>query len=139
MSVLYKAVPKGQPGVVGGGTIKYYAGIIRQQPVQMRRFATEIAKMCTLTTTDIFAVLEAFLERLHSHMEDGRIIKLGDLGSFSPTLSSRAEESPGEVDHYTIAKMRVNFRPSKELQSRLSKVDFQKTGTATDTNEVIVP
>lgn len=139
MSVLYKAVPKSQPGVVGGGTIKYYAGIVRQQPINLRKFATEISNMCTLTTTDVFAVLESFLERMHYHMEDGRIIRLGDFGSFSPSLSSRAEDMPGDVDKYTISKVRVNFRPSKELRSRLDKLNFLKQGTATDATEVIEP
>ena len=139
MSVLYKAVPKGQPGVVGGGTIKYYAGIVRQQPINMRKFATEIADRSTLTTTDVFAVSESLLERMHYHMEDGRIIKLGDFGSFSPYMSSKAEDAPGDVDEYTINKVNVNFRPSKELRSRLDKLDFLKQGTATDASEVTEP
>ncbi|XOV93446.1 MAG: HU family DNA-binding protein [Bacteroidota bacterium] len=139
MSILYKSVPKGQPGVVGGGTIKYYAGIVRQQPINMRKFANEIADRSTLTTTDVYAVLESFLERMNYHMEDGRIIRLGDFGSFSPSLSSKAEDEPGDVDEYTINKVKINFRPSKELQSRLDKLKFHKMGTAIDESEVIVP
>jgi len=139
MTVLYKAVPKGQPGVVGGGTIKYYAEIVRQQPINMRKFATEIADRSTLTTTDVFAVLESLLERMHYHMEDGRIIKLGDFGSFSPSMSSKAEDLPRDVDEYTISKIRVNFRPSMELRSRLDKLKFRKLGTAIDVSEVNEP
>ncbi|MBV6642697.1 MAG: HU family DNA-binding protein [Cyclobacteriaceae bacterium] len=139
MSILFKAVPKGQPGVVGGGTIKYYAGIIREQPVKLRKFASEIAKMSSLTTSDVFAVLESFLERLHTYMEEGRIIQLGDLGSFSPYLASKAEDSPREVDLHSITKMRVGFRPSKELRKRLSVVEFLKQGTDTDGTESIAP
>jgi hypothetical protein len=50
MSIMYKAMPKTQPGVVGGGQIKYYAGIVRERPVGIRKFATEISNMSTLTT-----------------------------------------------------------------------------------------
>ncbi len=139
MSVLYKSVPKGQPGVVGGGTIKYYAGIIRQQPINMRKFASEIADRSTLTTTDVYAVLESFFERMNYHMEDGRIIRLGDFGSFSPSLSSKAEDAPGDVDEFSISKVRINFRPSKELRSRLRRLKFLKQGIATDPSEVIEP
>jgi len=139
MSILYKSVPKGQPGVVGGGTIKYYAEIVRQQPINLRKFATEIADRSTLTTTDVFAVLESFLERMNYHMEDGRIIRLGEFGSFSPALSSKAEDGPRDVDEYTINKVKVNFRPSKELRTRLGKLKFQKIGTAIDESESIVP
>lgn len=136
MSVIYKAVPKGQPGVVGGGTIKYYAGIVRQQPIEIRKFANEIASRCTLTTTDIYAVLESFLERLHVYIEEGRIVKLGEFGSFSPSLSSKGEESPEEVNQYSINRMKINFRPSRELQKRLDVVSFQKSSTATDKESI---
>lgn len=126
MSIIYKAVPKGQPGVVGGGQIKYYASIVRDRKVSIRKFATEIANMSTLTTTDVYAVLESFLDRLHVYLEEGRIVKLGDVGSFSPALSSGGEETPADVDIQTIRKLRVNFRPSNELNYRLSRVRFEK-------------
>ena len=76
MSIMYKAVPKTQPGVVGGGQIKYYAGIVRERPVVIRKFAAEISNMSTLTTTDVFAVLESFLERLHMQLEEGRYCQM---------------------------------------------------------------
>lgn len=137
MAVLYKVVRKSQPGLVGGGNHKFYASIVRQQPVELRKFASEISKMCTLTTTDIYAVLESFLERLHTYMEEGRIIRLGDLGSFTPSLSSAAEITPADVDQFSINKMKVIFRPSQELSYRLSNVKFLKTGTAEDSSEIV--
>ncbi|UXP31501.1 hypothetical protein N6H18_14205 [Reichenbachiella agarivorans] len=126
MSVMYKSVPKTQPGVVGGGQIKYYASIVRERPVDIRKIATEISDMSTLTTIDVFAVLESFLLRMHAYMEQGRIVRLGDLGSFSPELTSSGENAPEEVDRNTIRKLRVNFRPSMELNDRLSHVKFEK-------------
>ena len=126
MSIMYKAGPRTQPGVVGGGQIKYYASIVRERPVVIRKFASEIANMSSLTTTDVFAVLESFMDRLHVHLEEGRIVKLGDLGSFSPSLASFGADVPEDVSIQSIKKLRVNFRPSKELKKRLSKVDFEK-------------
>ena len=136
MAVIYKAVPKGQPGVAGGGQIKYYAGIVRQQPVELRRFATQIAKMSTLTTVDVFAVLESFLEQLSEHLEDGKIVKLGDLGSFSPSLASKAEDEDFNVDQHTINRMKINFRPSKELKKRLGNIEYVKLSTDNDSEIV---
>ncbi len=126
MSILYKAIAKTQPGVVGGGQIKYYAGIVRERPVNIRKIATDISGMCTLTSTDVFAVLESFLDRIHTYIEEGRIVKLGDLGSFSPALASQGEDEQADVDRSTIKKLRVNFRPSAELKSRLIRVTFEK-------------
>ncbi|MBU2916190.1 HU family DNA-binding protein [Reichenbachiella agariperforans] len=126
MSIMYKAVPKAQPGVVGGGQIKYYASIIRERPVGIRKIATEISKMTSLHTTDIFGVLESFLDRMHTYLEEGRIVRLGDMGSFSPAIASYGEDLIEDVDKRTIKRLKVNFRPSMELNDRLSTVKFVK-------------
>lgn len=126
MSVMYKAMPKAQPGVVGGGQIKFYAAIVRERPVEIRKIANEISNFSSLTTTDIFAVLESFLDRMHVYLEEGRIVKLGDLGSFSPALASHGEEVAEDVNQQTIKKLKINFRPSLELKSRLLQVKFEK-------------
>ena len=135
MSVMYKAVPKGQPGVVGGGQIKYYASIVRDRPVNLRKFASEIADKCTLNTGDVFAVLELFLQQLDYHMEDGRVIKLGDLGTFSPSMHSNGEDTPEKVSHFNISNYRVVFKPSKYLAKRLAKVEFEKVSNGTTIEE----
>ncbi|XOV91134.1 MAG: HU family DNA-binding protein [Bacteroidota bacterium] len=126
MSILYRAVPKGQPGVVGGGTIKYYAGIVRKDPVNMREFANEIAERGILPTPVIYSMLECLLDRMQYHMKAGRPIKLGDFGTFSPSLSSKPEDVPGDVNNDSISKLKILFRPGKVLRSRLKVLDFRK-------------
>jgi predicted histone-like DNA-binding protein len=134
---MYKTVPKTQPGVAGGGQIKYYASIVRDRPVNLRKFASEISAKCTLNTGDVFAVLELFLQQLDYHMEDGRVIKLGDLGTFSPSLHSNGELTPEKVSSVNISNYRVVFKPSAYLADRLSRVKFEKmsNGTSTDVAE----
>jgi len=126
MTVLYKSVPKSQPGVVGGGRVKYYASIVREQPVNLRRFAEDISEMSSLTTGDVFGVLELFMRRLNFYLEDGKIVRMGDFGSFSPSIGSSGSISPEEINRNSITKYRVNFRPSQVLADRLTQVKFAK-------------
>ncbi len=126
MSVMYKSVAKSQPGVLGGGQSKYYAGIVRERRIELRKFATEISNMCTLTTTDVFAVLESLIDRMYVHLEEGRIVRLGEFGSFSPSINSVGVELPEEVNRSVIKRFKVNFRPSSLLSERLSNVKFEK-------------
>jgi predicted histone-like DNA-binding protein len=128
---MYKAVPKGQPGVVGGGQIKYYASIIRDRDVNIRKFADEISERSMIGTTEVFGVLESFIQLMIYHMADGRMVKLGDLGTFSPTIHSHGEDVPEKVDRVTIDKYRVKFKPSAYLEKRLSIVDFEKISNGT--------
>ncbi len=126
MSVMYKSVARVEPGVLGGGQSKYYATIVRERPIELRKFATEIANMSTLTTTDVFAVLESFIDRLYVHLEEGRIVKMGEFGSFSPSINSTGADIPERVNQSSIKRFKVNFRPSALLSERLANVKFEK-------------
>ena len=133
MAIMYKTVTKGQPGVVGGGQIKYYASIVRDRPVNLRKFANEISDKCTLNTGDVFAVLELFLQQLEYHMADGRSVKLGDFGTFSPTFRSSGELEPEKVDQFNIRNYRLVFKPSAYLADKLSRVKYEKVGNGAAT------
>ena len=126
MSILFKTVAKGQPGVVGGGDQKYYATIVRRAPVTISSFATELADRSTLTRTDIYAVLESFMEKFPQYLAEGRIIHFGALGNFSPSITSQGEIDPEDVNEYTISKLKVIFRPSKKLKHMLKSTEFKR-------------
>ena len=129
MSIQYKAISKGTPGVVGGGERKFYAQIVRGRPIQFRNFIEEIAELNTLNTADVYAVLESFLHMANKYLSQGKIIDMGQLGSFVPNLLSKAEETSEEVDSNTIKRLKINFRPSGLLKDKLSTVKYQKVNS----------
>jgi len=54
----------------------------------MVEIAAEIAKMSTVSTIDAIAVLEAFKQVIPQHLADGKIVRLGDFGTFITTINS---------------------------------------------------
>ncbi len=126
MSVMFKAVAKGKPGVAGGGEEKYYATIVRGRKVDLRAFVEEIAEANTLQTTDVFAVLESFFKSCTKHLSEGKSIDMGQLGMFSPSIQSAGEETAEDVDRQTVKKLKVNFRPSLLLKDQLKIAKFEK-------------
>lgn len=126
MSIQYKSIAKGQPGVVGGGTPKYYAQIVRGREIKLRQFITEIADSNTLNTADVMAVLESFLQLSGKYLSEGRKIDMGQLGSFSPSLNSQGEETQEAVNKNSIKRVKINFRPSSLLQDKLDTAKFEK-------------
>ena len=126
MSVKFKSLAKGQPGVVGGGNIKYYASIVRGSKVDLRTVLDDISELNIIHPGAVLGVLEAFLSRVNYHLVNGRAIDLGQLGSFYPAIKSIGEASPDEVDVQSIQRFKVNFRPSALLSRRLSLVEFTK-------------
>ncbi len=123
---MYKSVPRSEPGVAGGGQVKYYAAIVRERPVGLRKFANAIARTSRLNTSDVFGVLETFLDNLHEYLEEGRIVRLGDLGSFTPSINSLGADTAEEVSKSSIVRFKVNFRPGLFLRKQLAQVEFNK-------------
>jgi len=124
--IKFKSVEKGQPGVPGGGDTKFYASIVRNEKVDLRTLVEEIAQSNTLNTADVFAVLESFLQMCTRYLSKGSPIDMGQLGTFSPSIHSLAEDVANDVDQNSIKRFKVNFRPSSLLQERLGMVKFKK-------------
>ncbi|MEQ9424863.1 MAG: HU family DNA-binding protein [Cyclobacteriaceae bacterium] len=126
MSIMYKAIGRGQPGVVGGGETKYYPTIVRERNVDFRRFIKQIAELNTVNTADVYAVIDSMLQLLSRHLSQGRTIELGHFGNFSISLRTKSEETPEEVNQSSITGTKILFRPSKELKDNIAGVTFEK-------------
>jgi len=59
-------------------------------------------------------------------LSDGRIIRLGDLGSLRITLSSEGKATAEEVTAACVKKAGVIFTPGKKLQEMLKVAKFTK-------------
>ena len=69
----------------------------------------------------------------NKYLSQGKIIDMGQLGSFVPSLLSNAEETSEEVDSNTIKRLKINFRPSSLLKDKLSTVKYQKVSSSNGT------
>jgi predicted histone-like DNA-binding protein len=126
MSILYKAIGRTQPGVAGGGQIKYYAGIKREREVTLREMVKEISSRSTVTTADAMAVIENFLELVPKFLRNGRTVNLGQLGSFRVNISSKGYDTPDEVGNYSIKRNKISFLPSAEMRENMGTVRYTK-------------
>ncbi|MEQ8687556.1 MAG: HU family DNA-binding protein [Imperialibacter sp.] len=126
MSILYKAIGRTQPGVAGGGQIKYYAGIKREREVTLREMVKEISSRSTVTTADAMAVIENFLELVPKFLRNGRSVNLGQLGSFRVNISSKGYDTPDEVGNYSIKRNKISFLPSAEMRENMGTVKYTK-------------
>ena len=126
MAIQIKAVERGQPGVAGGGVKKYYASPVSGQEVSLESLTKAIERSSTVSGADIRAVLYAMVEEAVTGLEDGRIIRLGDLGSLRITLNSEGKDTPEEVTASSVKKTSVIFTPGKKLRDLFNTVKFTK-------------
>ncbi|MGQ8335821.1 HU family DNA-binding protein [Sunxiuqinia sp. A32] len=126
MSIKFKAVEKGQPGVVGGGEKKWYANPVMDGEMTLEDLTKSIEKISTVSGADIRAVLYALVDVSIDSLSRGTIIRVGDLGSLRVTLKSSAEEEEAKVSSDTVRKAGIIFTPGTRLKDMLKTVKFQK-------------
>jgi len=126
MAIQIKAVERGQPGVAGGGTKKYYASPVLGREITLEALTKNIEKKSTLSGADIRAVLYALVDQASMGLTEGRIIRLGDLGSLRITLSSEARDKPEQVNASAVKKAGVIFTPGKKMQDMLKAARFTR-------------
>ena len=99
---------------------QYYPQVAPTTPIGLNDVAEQIEKQSTVSLADIKGVLDALQEVVLEAMADGYSVRLGDLGSFRPTISAvKSREKQEDVSADDIKAVRVRFRPSAALTQRL--------------------
>jgi predicted histone-like DNA-binding protein len=125
MSVKFKVLPRKNPQDITAPE-RFYAAAIGDGEVDLDRLAEKIAYQCTLTEVDCHAVLLSLVHNISEELSDGRIVRLGKLGTFQIGISSEGMVTEEEVNASVIIKSRVLFRPGRRLQKVLSDLSFRK-------------
>ena len=105
---------------------KFHAKAVTRGQVKLRQLAEEIAQISTLSTVDTIAVIEAFIQLIPKHLTQGEIVRLGDFGSFAIGLASEAALQEEAFNAAMIKKLKIYFRPVKQLKKALTAVEFEK-------------
>lgn len=112
----------------------YYAQVARVRPLTLDKIAELIEKRSTVSSADIKAVLDALQFEILNALEEGFSVRLGDVGSFRATLTSRSAESAEAFLPSNIKGIRVRFTPSAKLNEELTpdKVSVVRMAEAPD-------
>ncbi|MDD1538286.1 HU family DNA-binding protein [Riemerella anatipestifer] len=126
MSIKYKTIQKAQPGVAGGGDKKFYASPVYQGEKTLEGLTKDIEKISTVSGADIRAVLYALVDVMQTSLSEGRIVRLGELGSMRVSLSSEGKAKEEEVTSAVIRNTKVLFTPGSDLKKMLQTLKFEK-------------
>ena len=124
-SVTYSVVPRRNPSEKNTPP-KYYAQAQARGDVNIREMATRIQSTCTVTKADVYAVLVALEDVIVEALQNGEIVRLGELGTFQVSLSGKGAETSDDYDASLIKKARINFRPGLTLAGMLSSLSYSK-------------
>ena len=108
----YKIETKKSPRT---GTSKYYVQIAPTVPVARSAIISQIEKITSLSSSDVKACLDALEYCITEAMKEGKSVRLGDLGSFRPTLSSFGTTERNKANSTLIRFVRVRFTMSGQM------------------------
>jgi predicted histone-like DNA-binding protein len=108
---------------------KYYASNNSQGEVDVRELVDQIAERSTVTSIDTLAVLEALLKVIPRELSNGKIVRLGDLGSFRLTIKSEGSDQPEQFNHSMIKGTNLHFRAGKLFRNVLNNIVYSKAKT----------
>ncbi|MCU4164826.1 HU family DNA-binding protein [Carboxylicivirga caseinilyticus] len=126
MPIKFKVIEKGQPGVAGGGTKKFYASASSTGELTLEKLTKRIEQNSTVSGADIRAVLYAMVEMMQESLEEGQIVRLGDLGSIRVNVSSNGEEEADKVNAHSIKGAKAVFTPGQRLKDMLKNLKYEK-------------
>jgi predicted histone-like DNA-binding protein len=125
MSVKYVLVERGNPMNVQAPK-KFYAIAKSAGEITLKQLSKDISSRSTVNSSDTLAVLDSLIQQLVKELEAGRIVRLGDFGSFQLSLSSEGAESAEKFSSSYIKKSRIIFRPGVDLRDMLATVSYSK-------------
>lgn len=125
MSVKYTIVERGNPR--NPSEKKFYALAKSSGEITFKSLSQEIAGgSTTVSDTDVMAVLNELIKTLKKHLSEGKIVRLGDFGSFQISLSSEGAETAEKFSSSMIKSGKIQFRPGEELRKTLATLKYEK-------------
>jgi len=107
------------------GESKYYAQMAPVLPVSQDELASYINDQTTVSKTDIKAILVALDNALIHYLKLGLSVRLGDVGSFRPTLSSKGETNADSVTAESVKAVRARYTMGSVLRKALKPENLQ--------------
>ena len=124
-SVTYSVVPRINPREKNDPP-KYYAQAQARGDVNIREMAERIQSTCTVHKSDVYAVLVALEDVISEAIQNGEIVRLGELCTLQVSLSGKGALTEEDYDVSLIKKSRINFRPGLVLTNALAKLNYSK-------------
>ena len=124
-SVTYSVVPRTNPREKNDPP-KFYAQAQARGDVNIREMAERIQSTCTVTKADVYAVLVSLEDVVKDAIQNGEIVRLGDLCTLQVGLSGKGTLTVEDYEDTYIKKARINFRPGPVLAGALETLKFTK-------------
>ena len=85
-----------------------------------------IQSSCPVNKADVYAVLVALEDVVAEAIQNGEIVRLGDLCTLQVSLNGKGAVTEEDYDTSLIKRAKINFRPDTVLANALASLTFSK-------------
>ncbi len=108
----------------------YFATAQYTEVMSIEKFARHIADHGTsYSRADIMAILYMAVDCMREQLLEGKKIRLGELGDFSLSLSSKGAETAEKFSSQNIQRVAVCWEPGSEFRNLLADAEFNLVAT----------
>jgi predicted histone-like DNA-binding protein len=106
---------------------------VRQQQVTFDKLLDETSSSCGVSRAQAKASTEALIDRMILFMEYGMSVRLGDFGSFRPTVNVKSQKNKEDLGADNVVRRKIIFTPGKRFKTMLNNLSIN---TIDDEKEV---
>ena len=133
--VTYSVVQHKNPHKAESASL-YYAQAQARDEMDFDAICNEIQSQCTVTKADITGVMVALESVMSRALADGKIVRLGDFGTFKVSVSSNGAPSREAFNESYIRGTRYLFHPGLTLKDVQKKMKFEQVERKVKADEV---
>lgn len=116
---------------------RFHARIIYNGKVSTKELRAKIQQRCTLTETDVTAVLDALSHVMGEELGEGRQVHLDGIGYFRPTLTCTEEIAANTPRRNTKVVLKgIRFRSDKLLKTSVGNVKVMQSKYANHSSKL---
>lgn len=105
---------------------RYYPRAIQTGEIDLDELSQIISASTTLTETDCQAVIFSLVATVSKELEQGKIVRLGHLGSFQISIKGSGSATAKDVTVKNIESASIVYRPGKRFKTMLKNLTFSK-------------
>lgn len=105
---------------------KYVAQNVITNTVEFKDLCNDITKVGMAPSGAVKFVLDALIDTLNMHLNNGLSVQLGDFGTFRPGLNCESQDNAKDVDSSTIRRVKIIFTPGYKFKDMLNSVSIEK-------------
>lgn len=104
--------------------MKYYPRACNYGEIDLEELAEQVSFSCSATPADCYLVIMSLVEEVSNSLEKGKIVRLGQLGSFQVSIKGDSSATPEAIKAQNVKSSSILFRPGKKLKAMLNRLVF---------------